>query len=90
MTKKKKKKKNRQKNSFIFKKINSKIITVKLVCNNQPWDSKKLAVVKKWPLFKGCSSKFSLSFGKLGIRPVVVDRWSLFRGVNTGLAVLNC
>jgi hypothetical protein len=75
-----KKKENSPKNSFIFKKINPQIKTVKPVYNNQPWDSKKLAIVKKWPLFKGCPSKFTLSFGKLGIRPVVVDRWSLLRG----------
>jgi hypothetical protein len=27
--------------------------TVKPVYNGQPWDSKKLAVVQKWPLSRG-------------------------------------
>jgi hypothetical protein len=31
-------------------------------------------------LFKGCSSKISIDFGLMGFRPVVVDKWSLFRG----------
>jgi hypothetical protein len=52
--------------------------TVKPVYNGQPWDSKKLAVVQKWPLSRGWSWKVTIYFGWLGIRPVVIDRWPLF------------
>ena len=74
-----KKKENSPKNSFIFKKINPQIKTVKPVYNNQPWDSKKLAIVKKWPLFKGCPSKFWQAGDQAGRcrQVVVVQRQSL-------------
>jgi hypothetical protein len=41
---------------------------------------KKVAVVQRRSLFTVCSYKIVISFGYLGIRLVLVDRWLLFRG----------
>ena len=35
---------------------------------------------ERWSLCKGSSSKFAINIGNLGIRLVVLDRLSLFRG----------
>ncbi len=48
--------------------------------NGHSWDWKKVSVVLRWLLFRGCLSKISISIVLMGFRPVVVDRWSLFRG----------
>jgi hypothetical protein len=50
------------------------------VYNGHPWDSKKVAVVQKWPLFRGWSLKIIINIKKLGITPVVADKWLLLRG----------
>ncbi len=55
-------------------------LTVKPVYNGHPWDSKKVAVVQKWPLFRGWSLKIIINIKKLGITPVVADKWLLLRG----------
>ncbi len=47
--------------------------------NDHPWDSQIVAVVERWFLYRGCSLKTAINFGKLRIRLVVLDRWSLFR-----------
>jgi hypothetical protein len=63
-----------------YRKVLTNLSTVKPVYNGHPWDPKKVAVVKRWPLFKGSSYKTSMDLGCLGIRLAVVDRWPLFRG----------
>jgi len=51
---------------------------VKPVYNDHPWDSKIVAVIDRWTLFKGdFSNKYSNWDFKM---VVVVDRLSLFRG----------
>ncbi len=54
------------------------ICTVKLVCNDQPWDLKIVAVVERWSLFKGhlCSKIIIWDLKMVAI----VDKWSLFGG----------
>jgi hypothetical protein len=53
--------------------------TVKPVYNRQPWDSEKVAVVEKVVVSCRFSYKIPISFGKLGNRPAIVNRWPLFR-----------
>jgi hypothetical protein len=62
------------------------LYTVKSVYIGHPWDSKKVAVVKRWSVLTVCSYKIAINFGKLEIRLVIVDRWPLFRG--GGLTVI--
>ncbi len=69
-------------------KVNEKVLlnywifvnTVKPVYNGQPWVSKIVARVQKWPLFGGWSLKITINIAKLGITLAVVDRWPLFGG----------
>jgi hypothetical protein len=53
------------------------------VYNGYLWDSKKVAVVQslwqRWFLFAFYSHKPAISFGRLGLKLEVVDKWSLFR-----------
>jgi hypothetical protein len=50
---------------------------VNTVYNGHPWDLKKWPWFKRWLLFTGRSYQIAFNFGKLGIRLVEVDRWSL-------------
>jgi hypothetical protein len=43
------------------------------------WDFIIVAIVPRWSLYRSCSSKISINFGQMDLRPVVVDRWPLFR-----------
>ena len=70
--------------------------TVKPVYNGHPWDPEILAVVDRWPLFRGFSIKIAIVFDLAGLRLAVVGMWPLFRGgrysevaVNTGLTVIS-
>ncbi len=72
------------------------LYTVKPVYNAHPWDPKILAVVDRWPLFRGFSIKIAIVFDLAGLRLAVVGMWPLFRGgrysevaVNTGLTVIS-
>jgi hypothetical protein len=47
---------------------------VKSVYNDHPWDSKKVAIVQKWMLFRVGSLRITFSIGKLGIALVFVGR----------------
>ena len=60
--------------------------TVKPVYNGHPWDPKILAVVDKWPLFRGFSIKIAIEFDLAGLRLTVVGH-CLEVAVNTGLTV---
>ena len=57
--------------------LNHTTNAVKPEYNDHPWGLYKVAVVLRWPLFRGCSSKISISYGWMGFWPVVVDRWLL-------------
>jgi hypothetical protein len=52
--------------------------------NGHPVDSEKVAVVQmfmqRWLLFSVYSFKIAISFGRLGLKLAIVDRWPLFRG----------
>jgi hypothetical protein len=39
-----------------------------------------VAVVQRWPLFRGYSIKIAIEFDSAGLRLAVVGRWLLFRG----------
>jgi hypothetical protein len=54
--------------------------TVKPVYNGHPWDSKKAAVVQRWPVFGGFSIKIGIIISLAGLILAVADRWPLFRG----------
>jgi hypothetical protein len=54
--------------------------TVKPVYNSHPRDPKLLAVVDRWPWFRGFSIKNAIEFDLAGLRLAVVGRWLLFRG----------
>jgi hypothetical protein len=54
--------------------------TVKPVYNGHPWDPKIVAVVHRWPLFRGFSIKIAIKFDSARLRLATVGRWSLFRG----------
>jgi hypothetical protein len=56
----------------------NKTNTVKLVYNDQPWDSKKLSVVMRWSVFRGFSIQIGLTISMVGLSLAVVERWSLF------------
>jgi hypothetical protein len=45
--------------------------TVKPVCNGHPWGPKIVAVVHRWPLFRGFSIKidFKFDFGEFEYSP---------------------
>jgi len=54
-------------------------LTVKPVYNGHPWDSKKVAFVQKWPLFRGWSLKIIINIDHTGCcrQVAVAKRWSL-------------
>ncbi len=53
---------------------------VKPVYNCHPRDLKILAVVLRWPPFRGFSIKVVMEFDLAVLRLAVVGRWPLFRG----------
>jgi hypothetical protein len=58
----------------------NKTNTVKLVYNDHPWDSKKVAVVHGWSVFRGFSIKIGITISLVRLSLAVVERWSLFIG----------
>jgi hypothetical protein len=64
----------------IFEENNEYSCTVKPVYNGHPWDPKIVAVVHRWPLFRGFSNKIPIKFDLAGLRLAAVGRWPLFRG----------
>jgi hypothetical protein len=50
------------------------------VYNGHPWDPKIVAVVHRWPLFRGFLIKIAIEFDLVRLRLAVVGRWPLFRG----------
>jgi hypothetical protein len=48
------------------------VIPVKPACNSHPWDPKIVAVVHRWPLFRGFPIKVAIEFDLAGLRVTVV------------------
>ncbi len=64
------------------------LYTVKPVYNGHPWDSKKVAVVQKWSLFRG----WTVNIEKLGIKlvwPLQTSGCCSEVAIKTGLTVLK-
>ncbi len=54
--------------------------TVKPVCNGHPWDPEIVAIVHRWPLFRGFQIKIAINFDLAGLKLAIVGRWPLFKG----------